>query len=532
MSDHTPSQLGDYDLLEVLHETEDTQTFVARQRSIDRKVALVLLKPHRCEDERAVESFRQDIKAKACVTHPRIAAVYESSEQDGRIFYTREIVAGKDIMELRAEGHRFPASFVWSLLRTLCETFLYYEKNQLGYRPFQPAALVLIHEEPYVANLATAEPSDPDVFEKSLAAIRESFWRLFRAEDTHVEDVRRLFSRMDPDHARVYRGWEELQRACNIVSQAVTAPAGVALPAGSPVSTGAGEAAAAYKEERSYAAAQATSRFLTVITMLLLGVAAAAAWWWWYPERAVEPAENPMVQVPAGPFVYQEGQTLDLGEFWISKYEITIAQYAAFLDYLKGSKAFDHADQPDSKEGHIPEDWEAYYAAAEAQSAYRGQPLNINCPVVGVDWWDAYAYARWRGGRLPRADEWEKAGRGGEGFLFPWGREPDSSKANTGLDYDKAAGAGGTLDGFNAWAPVDQLGADVSPFGVVGMGGNVSEWTATLGTDPNNPGREVPVVKGASFVTKSQLDLTHGRLPSPDKGAMSRGFRIAADAVR
>ena len=42
------------------------------------------------------------------------------------------------------------------------------------------------------------------------------------------------------------------------------------------------------------------------------------------------------------------------------------------------------------------------------------------------------------------------------------------------------------LDGHNAWAPVDQLGMDVSPFGIVGMGGNVSEWTATLGADTRN----------------------------------------------
>ena len=530
MSEQPPSQLGDYDLLEVLHETEDTRTFVARQRSIDRSVALVLLRAHRCEDPVAVEAFRQDIKAKARVTHPRIAAVYESSEEDGWVFYTREVVAGQDIAALRAEGHRFPLNVVWDLLRTVCDTFIYYEENQLGYRPFQAEGLVLIHDEPYLANLAMAEPSDPDVFAKSLSAIRESFWRLFRAEDTHLEDVRRFFARMDPDHAHVFRDWRELQRACNIAAQ--VAPTSNLLLASDPAPALGGEMSA-NRYEPSLAAAQASSRVFTTVIILLLGVLSAVGWWWWDQSKTpLAPVDNPMVRIARGEFIFQKNQRIELPEFWISKYEITIAQYAEFLAAANGKTHLDHADQPKTKAGHEPEDWEAYHAAAQAQSAYRGQPLSINCPVVGVDWWDAYAYARWRGGRLPRADEWEKAARGKDGFLFPWGAELEPGKANTGLDYEETAGSGGNQDGFNAWAPVDQMEGDISPFGVVGMAGNVSEWTATLGTDPANPGREVPVVKGASFLTKEQLELTHGRLPSPDKGSLSRGFRIAADAVR
>jgi len=79
---------------------------------------------------------------------------------------------------------------------------------------------------------------------------------------------------------------------------------------------------------------------------------------------------------------------------------------------------------------------------------------------------------------------------------------------------------------------VDQLGEDVSPDGLVGMGGNVSEWTATLEADPNEPGAETAVSKGASFMTKEIVDLTHRSTHSPSKASMSRGFRIAADGVR
>ncbi|MGY8688485.1 MAG: SUMF1/EgtB/PvdO family nonheme iron enzyme, partial [Verrucomicrobiales bacterium] len=410
MSDTPPAQLGDYDLQEILHETDDTQTYVARQRSIDRTVALVLLKPHRCANSKAVAAFREDIKAKARVTHPRIASVYEASEQDGVVFYTREVVSGQDIAELRAEGHRFPLSFVWDLLRTVCDTFLYYEKNQLGSRAFQPEALVLIHEEPYMANLATAEPTEPTAFAESLEVIRTSFWRLLRADDTHLEDVRRLFSRMDPEHARVYRNWNDLQRACNIATQVTSSPTpslaeqeGLMVP--EPFTSPS-------VNEISVEVAQARSQLTAVLTV---------GWWWYQANRPMPAVENPMVRVPEGPFIFQKDQRIELPEFWISKYEITIAQYAVFLAEAMGSKTFDHVDQPKSKSGHASPDWANFYAAAQAQGVYRGESLNVNCPIVGVDWWDAYAYARWRGGRLPNADEWEKAARGTEGLLYPWG---------------------------------------------------------------------------------------------------------------
>lgn len=530
MAAFPPRQLGDYEILESLHETDDTQTFVARQVSIDRPAALVVLKPHRCGDPSAVAAFQADIRAKASVTHPRIAAVYEANTQDGLVFYAREVVAGQDIVALREDGHRFPLSFVWTLLKTVCETFLYYEDHQLGYRAFQPEALVLIHEEPYMANLAIAETTDPSTFTQSLEAIRHSFWRLLRADDTHSPEVRRFFARLDPDHEQVFRDWRDLQRNCNIAMQVTSQPP-VTLATGKP--SGSASITSSIEPEALRHAQRASTAFSKLLVMLLLVLALGAAAFWFVWNRPVTPVENPMVKVPAGPFIYHTGESMDLPDFWLSQYEITIHQYATFLSAIGSSKAFDHADQPATKTDHAPLDWESYYTAAKANRTHRGHPINLNCPVVGVDWWDAYAYARWRNGRLPSAPEWEKAARGTSGNLFPWGNDADPRKANTGLDYAEATGSGGHQDGYNAWNPVDQVEGDVSPYGIRGMAGNVSEWTLTFGTSPGEEdSAERPIVKGASFLTKESLELTHHRLPDPSKRTMSRGFRIAADGLR
>ena len=210
-----------------------------------------------------------------------------------------------------------------------------------------------------------------------------------------------------------------------------------------------------------------------------------------------------MIEIPGGEFIYQDGQKLSLPAFFIDEYEVTIGQYAEFLKYLEqhpGEAAkFDHSEQPKGK-SHVPAAWadqnlatgpmQGYYARAKRWGRYHDASLDVNCPVFGVDWFDAFAYAKWKGRRLPTEQEWEKAARGTQGFKYPWGNEPDGTKANSGSDFDPNPKKGGEQDGYKRWSPVDAKKGDKSPFGVMGMAGNVSEWTASLDTDPRMPSSE------------------------------------------
>jgi len=152
-------------------------------------------------------------------------------------------------------------------------------------------------------------------------------------------------------------------------------------------------------------------------------------------------------------------------------------------------------------------------------------------PVVQVSWHDATAYCRWlssvtgRAYRLPSEVEWEKAARGGDGRLYPWGNQWQEGRCNTSES--------GTWD----TTPVDAHPKGASPYGLLDMAGNVWEWTSSLHIaypyDPTD-GREaldVPdrrVLRGGSFGYKADLARCAYRMRlGPESLGRDIGFRVA-----
>jgi formylglycine-generating enzyme required for sulfatase activity/TolA-binding protein len=193
-----------------------------------------------------------------------------------------------------------------------------------------------------------------------------------------------------------------------------------------------------------------------------------------------------------------------LNPFYIDRHPVTNGEYKKFVDAER------HEPPPSP-------DW-------------TGTAVKPGCqdkPVTNVDWRDATAYAKWAGKRLPREAEWEKAARGIDGRLFPWGNDWDPNRSGA-LESD----TGET-------ALVGQTPGGLSPYGASDMAGNVQEWTA----DPLKP---YPAADEVGLQFREGLQAVRGAIYQepvfilrmvtrraglmPNDRSPTLGFRCAQDA--
>lgn len=234
-----------------------------------------------------------------------------------------------------------------------------------------------------------------------------------------------------------------------------------------------------------------------------------------------EPIEEDMVTIPAGPFVRgttsggfdeQPQRTIVLDTFSIDRYEVTNYQYQQFV----------------LATGHRKPGPPSRYAKSI------GRMRGTNQPVVYVSWEDANEYCRWKGKRLPTEAEWEKAMRGSDGRLWPWGNQEQPSSANWAR----------VQDGYEVSARVGSFQADKSPYGVMDGAGNVMEWVGDWYSESyykNSPDQNplspeygtYRVLRGGGYTTTgADIRITSRSKMVPDFRDETIGFRCAISGVQ
>jgi formylglycine-generating enzyme required for sulfatase activity len=235
------------------------------------------------------------------------------------------------------------------------------------------------------------------------------------------------------------------------------------------------------------------------------------------PKPAHAPPSSPIAfewcHVPAGEFLMgsnnhhddeQPQHRVNLPAFYIVKTPVTNAQYKRFVD------AQGHRTPSHWQNGQIPKGKEHH-------------------PVVRVGWRDAMAFCQWAGVQLPSEAQWEKAARGTDGRLYPWGNQPPTDK----------------LCNFNNnvkdTTPVNDYPDGTSPYGCLDVAGNVWEWTSSLYKgypyDPND-GREnlddggTRTLRGGAFVfSEFNVRCAARNYYVPDGRYDAFGFRVVSSGA-
>lgn len=236
-----------------------------------------------------------------------------------------------------------------------------------------------------------------------------------------------------------------------------------------------------------------------------------------------------MTLIPAGTFIFglpeNNSKSFDntpqriifLDDFYVDKFEVSNKDYSVFLEYVLKTNDHSkcHKDEPKEK-NHTPDFWQ-------------DNNLNkSNLPVVGVDWFDAYSYARWKGKRLLTETEWERIARGTNGRLFPWGNEFIDE-----IEYANIA-----LYSYSTVIPVDSLERGKSKEGCYNLIGNVAEWCLDFYSDgyykimpdknpKNSTSGQYRVVRGGSFANTEFVNSTRRFYATPFERRIDLGFRCA-----
>ncbi|MEW6235290.1 MAG: SUMF1/EgtB/PvdO family nonheme iron enzyme [Candidatus Omnitrophota bacterium] len=220
---------------------------------------------------------------------------------------------------------------------------------------------------------------------------------------------------------------------------------------------------------------------------------------------AVEPIIPKMVAIPAGPFIYGASMSssrdfpfrrwdiaqkiVECPAFSIAVYETTHREYLRFV-------------QDDGYKR--PQFWSAEGNAYRSEFDKAIQPDRFpgdDLPVAGVSYYEAEAYCRWlafKTGepfRLPLEIEWEKAARGTDGRLYPWGNRWNPKACNWNDHPRTELEPDGKIDGYRFAAPRGSFPAGVSPYGCHDMAGNVEEWCA----DWVDASRKNRVIRGGCY---------------------------------
>ena len=396
-------------------------THRALQCSVHRIVALERLKSDLAGNPEAVRQFRALVRAKAAVVHQHIASVYEAQESDGAVFYTREMVDGRTLPELLHAGVRLRQDAVLGLLQAAAEAAVYFDQRKIPRGPLTPRDVMLGRDGlPRVANIALGQPRNARDEHAEIVAMAQAAHAVVDTT-TPTPELSHVLSRVRDPSAQGLHTWQAFVGAVAACRQKA---ADVDSPSTRKLSASTYAIVMNRRRRKRYVFAGIVAsrgcRRRNPFSLAPLRHRPETAGFFRDVPRARRRVHLPERRKAVDARILDRHPRSDHPPIrHVPRPSAPVSRHQS--DY-------DHPLQPSTKKSHVPQNWEAYHRAARRGGTYLGLRVNLNCPITTVDYWDAWAYARWKERRLPTEIEWEKAARGTDGRPFPWGRDAEPAQ--------------------------------------------------------------------------------------------------------
>jgi hypothetical protein len=485
--------IGDYRLENITSEGQRTRTWRAHQISMQRPVMLEMLKAEATATPGLVEAFLADVRAKALARHPGIGTVYEAISNEEATFFARERLEGENLESLYEQEIKFTPLELVKLLHQIASAMLYLKNEKVAIVELGLHHLVLENGNRLrMMNLSVDGARDEVINTKAKQLLGAVLDDMMKEGEPGGTRMRSLLGFMADLGRSVPLTWLQVMTLCTQVREQLEEVVPVADPPTPPPSP-----------------PRESIKVPPAVWALFLGLGLISALVFFFL-RNPSPKSVPVggdqspstwIEIPSGTYEPAGGPKVRIRKaFKLNRTEVTLSEYRDFLDSGDLEK-YRHPDQPARKKNHFPDDWKTVWSAAVKGQEWDGRQLSTDCPVVGVDWWDAYAYTQWKGARLPTMNEWAAA----------------------------ACFEGSPVQ-VSDWKPVSSISGDVTGAGLAGMAGNVREWTLEVEINPAfQLSPKKPVAVGGSFLDPGQGVGTRVWLNDRDVRRIDLGFRTLAE---
>ena len=467
-------QIGDYVLGSQIQSAADQQVWLGEQVSVKREVEIV------CYFGSNPEEFLADIRVKAMVEDGVLGLVYEAVPTEDFIAFAREVLPQKSLASIVADRQHLLPVEVTRIIAQIAATFHSLENRKIAREDFDGQDIRLTPQNVVrIVNIAKAGTPQND--QTSRQALSKALNGLLKTGEPGATRMGTLIAYIKGTSTQEAIPWKQVEKLAKQVDEQLS-EAKIPPPRSTPI----------LENKRSARGVMIAGLILGLIAAII-GVIVLQK-----DEPTFEVGQT--VTISAGRYLRPNGGLVELKAFRIHAAEVTIDEYNEFMEAWQMLSASDReklwpSNRPDDKITVRPAEWNSYFPKARAQQTWKGRNISLDCPVFGVDWWDAQAFAKWKKGRLPTEQEWWAA----------------SSSVKNASKTD------------NDWRPVG--GPEQEK--VYGLNGNVAEWAANSSKNPAFPiDSAKPVALGGSFSKPSKDALYREWLDSRSIRRDNLGFRV------